>query len=283
MRSAGSSDASHARTDAGGPLSANLTSSGTRLSAMTPPRGLLEDPAVSPPSVGTLETSRALETSSPDSRAWQQVAPRARSKTPWLVAKRMVDVTVAAVLLVALSPLLLLIALLIRATSPGPAVFRQRRCGVGAHPFTVYKFRTMWASASPETHESFIADLVGGSEPTTLKKLTADPRVTPVGRILRRASLDELPQLLNVLEGSMSLVGPRPIPPYELRYYRPEDFDRFSVRPGITGLWQVSGRSRLGFYEMLDLDASYARRCSLRLDLAILLRTPRALFAKATA
>ena len=204
---------------------------------------------------------------------------------PWRRGKRAVDVVAAVVLLVLLSPLLALIAVAVRCETSGPALFRQDRYGRGLWPFVVLKFRTMHHNASPELHRRFIAQLAaGGDDPGGgLKKLTHDPRVTRVGSFLRRTSLDELPQLVNVLRGEMSLVGPRPAVPYELAHYAPEHYARFDVRPGITGLWQVSGRSEVGFLEMLDLDAEYARTNGPKLDALIVLRTPAALIGRRAA
>jgi lipopolysaccharide/colanic/teichoic acid biosynthesis glycosyltransferase len=183
------------------------------------------------------------------------------------------------VLLLLAAPVLLAVALAIRLDSPGPVLFRQARIGRGGRLFTVLKFRTMRHGAPTEAHQRYIAQLAttpqsaGGG----LQKLTNDPRVTRVGSFLRRTSLDELPQLVNVVLGQMSVVGPRPALAYELEHYEPEHFERFSVRPGLTGLWQVSGRSAIGFVGMLELDAQYARTSTLWLDLKILARTPIAL------
>ena len=196
---------------------------------------------------------------------------------PPALAKRVLDVVIAILLLLALTPLMLLVAVLIKVDSPGPVFFRQRRLGRGMAPFTLIKFRTMHHGASAERHREYIAQLAREAPESTseeLKKLTDDPRITSVGRILRRISIDELPQLFNVLAGQMSLVGPRPALEYEIEHYEGEHFDRFRVRPGLTGLWQVSGRNRLGFNEMLDLDAEYARSASLTTDFKILARTP---------
>lgn len=198
----------------------------------------------------------------------------------WAVAKRAIDLVVAVLLLVLLMPLLALLAVLVALDSPGPVLFRQTRQGLGRRPFTVFKFRTMRHGAAADLHRRYIAKLAreGDTAPAgELKKLTADPRITRGGRFLRKTSLDELPQLINVVRGEMSLVGPRPALDYELEHYRPEHFERFEVRPGITGLWQVSGRSALGFHEMLELDSEYARRQGPLLDAAILARTPVAL------
>jgi lipopolysaccharide/colanic/teichoic acid biosynthesis glycosyltransferase len=197
----------------------------------------------------------------------------------WDVGKRAMDVAIAGTALVGLSPALAVVGLLVRRDSPGPVLFRQVRYGRGLERFTVLKFRTMTDGASTAVHQAYIADLARGAAPAAegLHKLTHDARVTRVGRVLRATSADELPQLLNVLLGQMSIVGPRPALDYELQHYEPGHFRRFDVKPGLTGLWQVSGRSRLGFREMLDLDVEYARRNGPRMDLRILRRTPRAL------
>jgi lipopolysaccharide/colanic/teichoic acid biosynthesis glycosyltransferase len=189
---------------------------------------------------------------------------------------RVLDVVVSALLLVALLPLLLLIALVIRIDSRGWPVYRQRRLGHRCRPFVVNKFRTMAADAGHDTHREFVLALISGERGATEQgvfKLTEDDRVTRVGRFLRKSSLDELPQLWNVLRGDMSLVGPRPPIPYEVERYPEHWFGRFAVKPGITGLWQVNGRSELTLEEMIALDLEYVRRRSLRLNIEILLRT----------
>lgn len=178
--------------------------------------------------------------------------------------------------------LLLIVAIAIKLDSPGPVLFRQRRRGLGGRPFTVFKFRTMAHGVSGEVHRRYIEQLAAGeADGPGLKKLTHDPRVTRVGRILRRLSLDELPQLANVVAGQMSLVGPRPAIDYELEHYQPHHYERFEVKPGLTGLWQVSGRSELGFSEMLDLDVIYVRTAGPLTDARILVRTPKAMIGKA--
>jgi lipopolysaccharide/colanic/teichoic acid biosynthesis glycosyltransferase len=185
------------------------------------------------------------------------------------------DVVLALLFIIAALPVLAVIAVLVKLDSPGPVLFRQTRCGRGRRPFTVLKFRTMTHGADHSVHREYIAALANGDDAAGgLKKLTGDIRVTRVGSLLRRSSLDELPQLFNVLRGDMSIVGPRPAIEYELEHYQAGHYARFEVRPGLTGLWQVSGRSRLGFTEMLALDAEYARRSSLLLDARILARTP---------
>jgi lipopolysaccharide/colanic/teichoic acid biosynthesis glycosyltransferase len=169
-------------------------------------------------------------------------------------------------------PLFLLIAAAVRVSSPGPVFFVQTRIGLGGEPFRMMKFRSMYADAERRRAEvAALSDREG-----ICLKLRNDPRITPVGRLLRRWSLDELPQLLNVLAGDMSLVGPRPALPEEVALYPPDAHRRHAVPPGITGLWQVSGRADIGFSDMIALDLDYARRASLRLDLHILLRTFRA-------
>ncbi len=164
-----------------------------------------------------------------------------------------------------------MIALAVRLTSRGPVFFRQRRVGLAGRPFSILKFRTMQADAEERLEaepELFELYLVGGH-----KIPGRDPRVTTVGRFLRRFSLDELPQLLNVLAGQMSLVGPRPVRPSELIHYEGLESAYFTVRPGLTGLWQVSGRNEIQFPHRAQLDHRYWERCSLAFDLAILSRT----------
>jgi lipopolysaccharide/colanic/teichoic acid biosynthesis glycosyltransferase len=203
----------------------------------------------------------------------------------WAGAKRALDFLLALLLLLVMVPLLLLIALAVKIDSRGPVLFRQHRYGRGMKEFAVMKFRTMRHGASEELHREYIRELMSAdADPQDgLKKLTSDPRVTRVGAFLRRTSLDELPQLFNVVAGQMSLVGPRPALAYELEHYEPPHFERFSVRTGLTGLWQVSGRSELGFREMLDLDAAYARDAGPRMDLQILARTPITLVRRSAA
>ena len=192
------------------------------------------------------------------------------------VACRGLDIVVAGLLLLLLLPALLIVAVAIRIESPGHVLFRQRRLGRGLEAFTMNKFRTMRTGTGDTAHRSHVLGLIGhdqgGRRPMT--KLEEDSRITRVGRFLRRTSLDEVPQLINVLRGEMSLVGPRPPIQYEVDHYPVAAFQRFAVMPGITGLWQVSGRSQLSFTEMIALDAEYVRRRSFWLNLSILLRTP---------
>ena len=196
------------------------------------------------------------------------------------VVKRGVDIAVAAAALLVLSPLWLLIALLIKLDSRGPVFYRQERVGMDGRIFLFLKFRTMQANADDRLHREYQRKLIEGRPDTNLGdaarpvyKLHADPRVTRVGRVLRRLSLDELPQLLNVLRGDMSVVGPRPPIPYEVEAYELWHRKRLDMKPGLTGLWQVSGRNRLSFDEMVRLDLFYIENWSLLLDLKIILRT----------
>jgi exopolysaccharide biosynthesis polyprenyl glycosylphosphotransferase len=193
-----------------------------------------------------------------------------------LLAKRIFDIAIAVVVSLVVMPMLLVVAVLVRCSSPGPVLFRQMRIGKDGQTFLMYKFRTMFADNNPMIHHDYYRSLVDRSAKPIggVFKLSNDPRITPVGRILRRFSLDELPQLFNVLKGDMSLVGPRPPQPYEVAMYDERARLRLSVTPGITGLWQVSGRNELDFHEMVDLDLTYIARWSFWLDLLIILRTP---------
>jgi lipopolysaccharide/colanic/teichoic acid biosynthesis glycosyltransferase len=197
---------------------------------------------------------------------------------PTRADKRLFDLLVASVCLVLVSPLLAVVAVMVRATSPGPALFRQARIGRGRRPYVLYKFRTMYDGSSNEIHRAYVSTLLTDDHPPTggrqgMYKLEDDPRITPVGRLLRRTSIDELPQLLNVIRGDMSLVGPRPVLPWEAELIRPTHSERFLATPGITGLWQVSGRNRLTMREGFDLDIEYLHRQSFIFDLLILLKT----------
>jgi exopolysaccharide biosynthesis polyprenyl glycosylphosphotransferase len=190
--------------------------------------------------------------------------------------KRTFDVVVSLLLLIVLSPLLALSALLVRFTSRGPVIYRSWRPGIGGEPFACLKFRTMYSDA--DARQSEVEALNEASGP--LFKIRRDPRLTPVGRVLRRYSIDELPQLINVLRGQMSLVGPRPLP--ERDFARLDDWHkkRYLVLPGMTGLWQISGRSELDFDDLVRLDFLYLERWSVGLDLAILLKTIPAVLTK---
>jgi lipopolysaccharide/colanic/teichoic acid biosynthesis glycosyltransferase len=203
--------------------------------------------------------------------------------------KRSLDVLGSAALLVLLAPLaplFLLIAAIVKLTSPGPVFFRQQRIGEAARPFTMLKFRTMRADADSSLHQAYVSQFISagaaaaGAQQDAPFKIANDPRVTRVGSLLRKTSFDELPQLWNVLLGDMSLVGPRPPLAYEVERYKPWHLRRvLEARPGITGLWQVRGRSRTTFDDMVRLDLRYARTCSAWTDIKILLATPKAVIS----
>ncbi|MBC7235001.1 MAG: sugar transferase [Chloroflexi bacterium] len=214
----------------------------------------------------------------------------------YLSIKRVLDVLIAGTALVLLSPLFLLIAIAIKLDSPGPVIFCQGRVRGEQDPrdphpernlFSFYKFRSMYTGCDAALHRQYVTEYINGNcehinngdKARPLYKMKHDPRVTRVGRWLRRTSLDELPQLFNVLKGDMSLVGPRPALPYEVEQYSPSDRERLVPQAGLTGLWQVSGRTCLTFQEMIALDIEYSRRRSLWLDLQILLKTPKAILS----
>src|SRR6266540_3754158 len=192
-------------------------------------------------------------------------------------AKRTIDVVGAAAALVPAVPLSLFIAWRIKRDSPGPVLYRQRRLGIGMREFTMFKFRTMQTEADDAAHRAYIAGTMNGAASPVaggLYKLERSEAVTEVGKWLRRTSLDELPQLINVLRGDMSLVGPRPCLGYETEHFAPHHFERFLVPAGVTGLWQVTARARSTFLDALEMDVAYARGWSLGLDLKLLCRTP---------
>jgi len=193
----------------------------------------------------------------------------ASPKEAHLVLKRLLDIGVSSVGLLVLSPLLLLLALLVRLTSPGPILYRQTRCGLAGRRFTLFKFRTMVANAQALREDLEPLNEMDGP----VFKIAEDPRCTSLGRFLRKFSLDELPQLWNVLRGDMSLVGPRPPLPEEVGQYEPWQRRRLRARPGLTCLWVLEGRSRLNFRQWVELDLQYIENWSLWLDLKILLRT----------
>lgn len=212
------------------------------------------------------------------------------------VLKRTIDIVVSGLLLVLLSPVFLLVALAVRLTSKGPILFKQKRVGQHGVSFTFLKFRSMRVNSDPHIHKEYVSRLIlsqktpnrtngheaeGVYKITTegVYKITKDPRVTSVGRFLRKSSLDELPQLWNVFKGEMSLVGPRPPIPYEVERYDVWHRRRvLEAKPGITGLWQVTGRSKTSFDDMVRIDLRYVSNWSIWLDLKILLQTPRAVF-----
>ena len=206
--------------------------------------------------------------------------PQNYENTIFNAYKRVFDVLLTLLGIVILSIPMAIIALLIKLTSSGRVLYKQTRIGKNCEPFTFYKFRTMYEDADDSIHKDFAAQFIGGN-PKGVKKMTNDPRVTFVGRWLRRTSLDELPQLFNVLTGEMSLVGPRPCMPYELEQYEEWHRRRLSVKPGCTGLWQVAGRSAVDFNDMVILDLFYIDNMSPLFDLRIIFRTlPVMLLAK---
>jgi lipopolysaccharide/colanic/teichoic acid biosynthesis glycosyltransferase len=209
--------------------------------------------------------------------------PRSRRDVIYDTLKRALDIVGSASLLILLAPVLLITAALVKLKSPGPVFFRQVRVGQMMKPFTMLKFRTMHVNADSKIHQEYVASLIKAKAAThgtggeQVFKLAADPRVTSIGRFLRKTSIDELPQLINVLFGEMSLVGPRPPLKYEVDEYQRWHCRRvLEAKPGLTGLWQVAGRSRTTFDEMVRLDLRYARTRSLWTDIKILLATPAA-------
>jgi lipopolysaccharide/colanic/teichoic acid biosynthesis glycosyltransferase len=208
--------------------------------------------------------------------------------------KRLVDIVIAATLLVLLSPVMLVVAILIKLDSPGPVIFIQERVGAKMcyhdgklywqrEVFPCYKFRTMVASADPALHKSFVKHFIKNDKENmatyqesgdTTRKLVKDPRVTRIGSFLRKSSLDEVPQLWNVLRNEMSMVGPRPPIPYEVDLYKEWHYQRLLAKPGLTGWWQVTARSSVDFDEMVELDIEYIENQSIWLDLKIILMTP---------
>jgi lipopolysaccharide/colanic/teichoic acid biosynthesis glycosyltransferase len=214
-------------------------------------------------------------------------------------SKRALDIFVAMIALILLSPFLLIIAFVIMIDSRGPAIFIQERIGAqrqrgNRHPqwtpikFNCYKFRTMMCNADPGIHKAYVHALINNDcqgmaaiqgQDTQVRKLVADPRITRVGRILRKSSMDELPQFWNILRGDMTLVGPRPPIPYEVEMYEPWHHLRLQAKPGLTGLWQVSGRSCAEFDDMVRQDLTYIQNQNFWLDLKIILKTPLAILS----
>lgn len=226
---------------------------------------------------------KMTDRSAPNLDLYPDLKLRGETKKRSHMAKRFVDIAGSAMALLVLSPALAVIAVFIRLTSKGPVLFRQVRVGWYGRPFTLLKFRTMKSKADESMHKRYVQELIKGNgysadsrqEETSVYKIKDDPRITPIGKLLRKTSLDELPQFWNVLTGKMSLVGPRPPIPYEVECYDTWHRRRvLEVKPGITGLWQVYGRSRTDFNDMVRLDLQYARSWSLWLDLKILFRTP---------
>ena len=232
------------------------------------------------------------------SRIWTQALPLPQlNLRAYLVLKRWMDILGALTLIVLTLPVMLLIAIAIKLDSPGPIIFRQERVGASvrgkggkksweATSFTIFKFRTMKHNVSSESHKQFMAALIKGDEDTLAQlnggkldeknkyKMVNDDRITRVGKFLRKTSLDELPQLFNVLSGEMSLVGPRPAIPYEIDMMPVAFLERLAAKPGFTGWWQVEGRSQVEFDKMVAMDVWYIHNANLWLDLEILFKTP---------
>lgn len=266
-----------------------------------------------PPTAGVLERERAV-LSQPEDVAI--TLPLRDLPLGYRIAKRTLDIVVSATILLLLSPLLAATALIIKLTSPGPALFSQQRVGEGGRIFTMYKFRSMYMDADHSLHQIAYTHFVqgkGGNGKVTKESLALaglnsteadtsddalddipvkqrgwlrlrlhrlrpllhaeDPRITPIGALIRLTSIDELPQLYNVLVGDMTLVGPRPPIPYEVRLYQHKHLQRLTVRPGVTGIWQVYGRNKVPFEQMVDMDIDYISRRSFWLDLKLILIT----------
>jgi lipopolysaccharide/colanic/teichoic acid biosynthesis glycosyltransferase len=197
--------------------------------------------------------------------------------------KRTFDIIGSLCGLIILSPFFLIVGIFIKTVSPGPILFKQKRVGCGSTLFNLYKFRTMKCNADADIHKQYLNHLIGSCHANSnpgkpMEKLLKDSRIIKYGNFLRASGIDELPQLINVLLGHMSLIGPRPPIPYEVEQYYLWYKRRFDVVPGLTGLWQVSGKNKLGFNEMIRLDIQYAEKRSFLLDLKILLKTPYAVY-----
>lgn len=198
-----------------------------------------------------------------------------------LAAKRVLDILLAVPLLIFASPLLLTIAILVRMADGGPAIFSHRRCGLNGSTFDCFKFRTMYKDAQDRLQQVLDSDPAAAAEWAEFQKLRNDPRVTPVGRFLRKSSLDELPQLFNILRGEMGVIGPRPVTSQELHRYGANLHFYRAVRPGVLGLWQVNGRNTLTYDQRVAMDIEYVRTWTIWSDLGILIKAvPVVLFGK---
>ena len=244
----------------------NLTELESNPSATRTPRGWSTE--FSFPSCGT-DSYQAFETC---------VAAPASSQVPtW---KTILDITCILFSLPLWLPVVLFLALWIKLASPGPIFFRQERVGFREKRFMILKFRTMKVNVETRTHEHHLEQLINSNVPMTKLDSAGDPRIIPGGRIIRAMGLDELPQLFNVLRGEMSLVGPRPCTPHEFKNYKGRQKERVNTPPGLTGYWQVNGKNKTTFTEMIDMDILYTKRMSLWLDLAIMLKTLPALMTQ---
>jgi lipopolysaccharide/colanic/teichoic acid biosynthesis glycosyltransferase len=254
-------------------------SSGARMRQVLRPRQVARAATLQEAGNAPLVMTRERTEPSPVLR-YPAPAPAAFSRS---IRKRALDIVIASLVLVLGSPAWIAIALLVRLTSPGPILFRQQRLGLGGVPFTCLKFRSMHDRVSEDMHREYVVSQITAPSDAvrhdSVFKLTQDPRVTGVGRLLRRTSLDEIPQFINVLRGEMSVVGPRPALEYEVEHYEPHHLKRLAARPGITGLWQVSGRNQLNYAEMVELDIQYIQTWSFGRDVSIVARTPWVMFS----
>jgi lipopolysaccharide/colanic/teichoic acid biosynthesis glycosyltransferase len=220
------------------------------------------------PMTGELLNFKPIETISSASLSQVEIGPGRVSPL-----KRALDLFCLLLALPTLLPVMLALAALIKIVSPGPIFFKQDRIGFMGRRFRMVKFRTMRVNAETSTHQSHLKNLINSDTPMTKLDVKGDPRVIPCGSILRSSGLDELPQLINVLRGEMSLVGPRPCTPYEYEQFQPWHKQRFRALPGLTGLWQVSGKNRTTFNQMIELDIRYAKEWSLWMDMRIIALT----------
>jgi exopolysaccharide production protein ExoY len=245
-----------------------MHASNERYSIETSPSG----PALNRQFEGSLTTSLALRVGTGAERSAS--LPRGEGQRPFGgLPKRVLDITVASIALVLLLPIMLILTVLIRIFMGGPAIFAQERIGLGGRVFLCYKFRTMVTNGEEVLRRHLDAEPKAIREWKETRKLANDPRVGCLGNVLRKSSLDELPQLFNVLCGDMSLVGPRPVVPDELEYYGCHTQEYVKARPGVTGIWQISGRNRLSYADRVARDCHYVRNWSLAVDLAVLIKT----------
>jgi lipopolysaccharide/colanic/teichoic acid biosynthesis glycosyltransferase len=193
------------------------------------------------------------------------------NSNPYLYVKRSFDFLVVAIGLITLAPIFIVISILIKLESLGPAIFKQKRAGKNGKIFTFYKFRSMYTDCDETVHQHFVQQVMSGE--IHMSKLQKDPRITKVGRFLRKGAIDELPQIINVLKGDMSLVGPRPHPLYEVENYKDWHRKRLTVLPGITGLWQINKRNSMSYDQAIQMDLDYIENMSFLLDIKILLKT----------
>ena len=232
-----------------------------------------------PPALELRSVNRTSSNSWGSSASEQAVAPSSHEKRfegrpaklpRW---KRVLDLTLVFASIPLWLPLMMLVMILIKIGSSGPVFYRQERVGYRGQLFMIFKFRSMKVNAETSSHEQHLASLMGNNSPMTKLDAAGDPRLIPLGRIFRATGLDELPQIFNVIRGEMSLVGPRPCLPYEFQRYEPWQQERINAAPGLTGYWQVNGKNKTTFSEMIEMDIYYSRNMSLLLDLTIIFKT----------